>query len=409
MKIRVAIIGAGHRGQTFASYSLLRPDEMQIVAVADKKDFLRELMKEKYNIPDEMLFEDYDDFFAAGVIADAVCIATQDDQHVDPAIKALETGYKYLMVEKPIDNDDDKCRLLAQKAKECGATVQICHSLRYTAFYRKLKEVLDSGVIGDIATVQHLEGLGHFHQSHSYVRGDWCNSNTSSPMILAKCCHDTDLFLYLIGKNCLSVSSYGSLMHFRPENAPEGSSERCITCKYSHTCPFSATLYYNKFRYEFGPAAIEKEGYTDVTTALTEGRFGKCVYRCNNNVVDHQVVNCLFEGGTTATLTMTGFSDVGRETRIFGTKGEIYARLEGDIIKVSDFSTGDTTTYTIAHDDSGHSGADTSLVRDFLKVVRGEGEPSTPIEISLQSHLMCNAAEKSRLNGGQVVQIVQGI
>lgn len=405
MSIKVAIIGAGARGQAYAEYALLRPDEMQIVAVAEKKDYIRDMMKEKYSISDDMLFENYDSFFEKGLIADALFIATQDDDHVDPAIKAMEVGYKHLMIEKPIDGNVDKCLLLAEKAKEHGAIVQVCHSLRYTVFYRKLKEILMSGVIGDIVSVTHLEGLGHFHYSHSFVRGDWSNSETSSPMILAKCCHDNDLFLYLLGKDCKMVSSYGSLMHFKKENAPEGSAERCIECKYSHSCPYSATLYYDKQRDHFGKLAIEKEGFIDVSDGLRQGRYGRCAYKCDNNVVDHQVVNYLFDGGITANLTMTGFSDIGRETRIFGTMGEIYAHMEGNTIKVSEFSTGNTTVYDLQHDNTMHSGADTFLVREFMQVVRGEAEPISSIDVSVQSHVMCMAAEKSRVNNGLSIAI----
>ncbi len=404
--IKVAILGAGARGQAYAEYAQLRPDEMQIAAVADQKDYIREMMKEKYNISDGMLFENYNDFFAKGLIADALFIATQDDDHVEPAIKAMEIGYKHLMVEKPIDGDADKCLLLAKKAKEYGATVQVCHSLRYTAFYRKLKEVLKSGIIGDIASIIHLEGLGHFHYSHSFVRGDWSNSETSSPMILAKCCHDNDLLLYLLDKDCRMVSSYGSLMHFIPENAPKDSAERCIECKYSHSCPYSATLYYNKqdeIYGHFSALAVEKEGFTDVGEALRKGRYGRCAYKCDNNVVDHQVVNYVFDGGVTANLTMTGFSDIGRETRIFGTKGEIYAHMEGSVIKVMEFATGNTTVYDIQHDNTMHAGADTFLVREFMQVVRGEVEPISSIDVSVQSHVMCRAAEKSRLNNGESI------
>ena len=405
MSIKVAIIGAGARGQAYAEYALIRPDEMQIVAVAEKKDYIRDMMKEKYSISDDMLFENYDSFFDKGLIADALFIATQDDDHVEPAIKAMEVGYKHLMIEKPIDGNVDKCLLLAEKAKEHGAIVQVCHSLRYTVFYRKLKEILMSGVIGDIVSVTHLEGLGHFHYSHSFVRGDWSNAEASSPMILAKCCHDNDLLLYLLGKDCKMVSSYGSLMHFKKENAPEGSAERCIECKYSHSCPYSATLYYDKQRDHFGKLAIEKEGFTDVSEGLRQGRYGRCAYKCDNNVVDHQVVNYLFDGGITANLTMTGFSDIGRETRIFGTMGEIYAHMEGNTIKVSEFSTGNTTVYDLQHDNTMHSGADTFLVREFMQVVRGEAEPISSIDVSVQSHVMCMAAEKSRVNNGLSIAI----
>lgn len=197
--------------------------------------------------------------------------------------------------------------------------IQVCHSLRYTPFYRKLKEVIDSKMIGDVMHITHLEGVGSFHYVHSYVRGDWNNSEKSSPMILAKCCHDTDLMLYLTGKHTKSVSSIGDLNYFKSKNAPKGSTLRCIDgCEIKDDCPYSAMRYFGKYRnHLFREYAVEKEGFVTIEDAMKNGRYGKCVYHCDNNVVDHQVVNMLFEDNIIASISMCAFSDVGRETRIF--------------------------------------------------------------------------------------------
>lgn len=406
--INVAIIGCGARGQSYAQYMKKNEAEMKIVAIAEPKPFLREKMIKEYNVPAENVFSDYEELLSKGVIADALFVCTQDNEHVKPVVDAIETGYKFIMVEKPIDKRDEQNTLLAKKAKEYGAVVQVCHSLRYTKYYRKLKEILDGGVIGDIVHIDHLEAVDHFHYAHSFVRGDWNNSDRSSHMILAKCCHDTDLLVYLTDKKCKKVSSFGSLKHFKKENAPEGSTERCIDgCPLNHKCPYSAMKYFDKYRnHLFREYAVEKEGFETIEEAMKQGRYGRCVYRCDNNVVDHQVASFLFEDDVTASLTMCAFTDIGRITRIYGTMGEIYAQFDKDKIEVCEFTTGDTVTYEVSHDDSLHGGADINLVRDFLQVVRGEKQPATSIDISLESHRMCNAAEKSRLNGGTSIEVL---
>jgi len=397
MSIKAVIIGAGARGQCYAQYALDNPSELEITAIAEPKLFLQKHMIETYNIKPENVFSSYEELLAGKPLGQALFVCTQDNMHVEPAVMAIKSGYKYLMVEKPIDKNLDKCNQLAKAAKEYGAKVQVCHSLRYTPFYRKLKEVLNSGVIGKIMNINHLEGVGHFHYAHSYVRGDWAKEE-SSPMIMAKSCHDTDLLLYLTGKPCEKISSFGELSYFKEENAPEGSCDRCINgCKIKDTCPYSAMQYFGKYRdHLFRNYAVEKEGFTDIAEAMKNGRYGRCVYRCNNDVVDHQIVSMMFEGGITATLAMCAFSDVGRETRIMGTTGEIYANMEKSLIEVTDFSTGSRTDYHISHPNTLHSGADTILVKDFISTIQNGTQTFTDIEMSIQSHAMCNAAEISR-------------
>ena len=397
-RIDVVIIGCGWRGQCFAEYAKDHPDEMRVLAIADKKEHIRAKMKRIYNIEDKYIFEDYHDLFAQGEIGDAIFIATQDNQHIEPAMMALEVGYRNLMIEKPIDKDLELCNELNRKAEEVGAKVQICHSLRFTPFYRKMKEIIDSGVVGQLKHINQEEGVGYYHHAHSFVRGDWGNAEKSSPMILAKCCHDMDLLLYLTSEHAIEVSSYGANDFFQKENAPEGSSDRCIDCQVRDNCPYDAIKIYTE-RENFYSSAVEKEGFTDFETAMREGRYGRCVFRCDNNVVDHQQVNIMFTNNVTATLTMNAFTKrENRETRIMGTRGEIVGNFDDNKIVVMPFL-GDAIEYDIEHEDSGHGGADTVCVSDFLASVTGDRELCTPINISIESHAMCTAADISRETG----------
>ena len=403
MKMKAVFVGFGARSQCYADYLFTNGNSFEVAAASDPKDFLRKLAVEKYHCPSEHVYPDWREMLKNGVQGDLLFVCTQDNFHVEPAIEAMKVGYRQLMVEKPIDKDIDKCRQLAEAAAKYGATVQVCHSLRYNNFYRRLKQLLDSGRIGTISCINHLEGVGTFHYTHSFVRGDWCN-DAKSPMILQKCCHDTDLLVWLTGKRCQSLSSYGSLEFFKPENAPEGCTDRCIDgCRYNSTCPYSAMKYLSKYKdHAFREYAVEKEGFTDTAEALRKGRYGRCVFHCDNNVVDHQVVDLLFEGGVTATLTMCGFSNFGRETHIMGTMGEIRAYMSDDRIEVYDFRTGDKEVYHVAHPDALHGGADYILVQDFIKCALGEKEPATQIAESIHSHVIAMAAEKSRLEGRTV-------
>lgn len=399
--IDVVIIGCGWRGQVFAEYAKTHPEEMRVLAIADKKQHIRDKMKKEYNIEDKYVFEDYHDLFKQGKIGDAVFIATQDNQHIEPSMMALEVGYRNLMVEKPIDRDISLCNMLNQKAQEVGAKIQICHSLRFAPYYRKMKEIIDSGVIGEIKHINQEEGVGYFHYSHSFVRGDWRREDTSSPMILAKCCHDMDLVLYLTDSHAVEVSSYGVNDYFTEKNAPNGAAARCIDCEVRETCPFDAIKIYNE-KEGLCWSAVEKEGFADFETAMREGRYGRCVFYCDNDVVDHQSVNILFETGATATITMNPFTKFdNRETRIMGTRGELSGSFGENVITVKPFL-GEVYQVEVEKIDSGHGGADIVFVSDFLESVRGEKEMCTPIDISIESHVMCHAAEISRKNSRSV-------
>ncbi len=244
-RITVAIAGLGSRGKdNYAPVAKLLPEKMEITAIADIVEEKVEEVSREYGVPKERCYSSAEEMLKQEKLADVMFIATQDRQHVGHAIPALEKGYD-LLLEKPVSPDLDECRELLKVAGERGRKVVVCHVLRYTPFYTKVKELIDSGVIGDVVTVMGIENVGYWHQAHSFVRGNWRNSEETSPMILQKCCHDMDLLLWLTGKTCESVTSFGGTYLFKEEKAPEGAAKRCLDgCAAKAECPFDAEKIY---------------------------------------------------------------------------------------------------------------------------------------------------------------------
>lgn len=399
------LIGAGQRGmEVYASYALEHPHEFQILAVAEPNPERRRKMQELHHLPDAMAFEDWTDLLRKNVPADCALVCTMDQQHTQPVLAALRKGY-HVLCEKPMSPDPRSCLAMADAAAESGKTLTICHVLRYSPLYTKVKELLDSGIIGSLASIQHIECVGYEHQAHSFVRGNWRNTRLSSPMILQKSCHDMDLLSWLIGRKCTKVSSFGSLMHFRPENAPAGSTERCMDgCAVRHSCPYDCVKIYrqNSQFHQTIRKVVALEG-TDaaVTQALKTGPYGRCVYHCDNDVVDHQVVNLEYEGGITASFTMCAFTYGGsRIMNLMGTHGQILCDMEKNRIEVLDFSTGSQEVISVKVGESGHSGSDEAFMRGFLRTVQTNGAFTlSSAEQSVESHLIAMAAEESRLTG----------
>ena len=344
---------------------------MKIVAVAEPNEERRKEFAGKHQLDKKYVYADWKDLFQAGKIADCAMVCTQDRFHTEPVKEALKLGY-HVLCEKPMSPDAKECIEMGNYAEKYNKTLTICHVLRYSPFFTALKEILDSGVIGEIISIQHLESVCYWHQAHSFVRGNWRNSIESSPMILQKSCHDMDILNWLIGKECTAVSSFGSLKYFKEENAPEGAGSRCLTeCKIEDTCPYSAAKIYLRDE-EWYSDTIRKVVSLDtsakaLTEALKEGPYGRCVYRCDNNVVDHQVVNLQFEGGVTVSFTMCAFTQAGsRVMNIMGTKGQIVCDMEKSEIEVRDFLTGNCTKTMVKTGSSGHSGSDDKFMKGLF-------------------------------------------
>ena len=408
---KVIVIGAGNRGMTYSQALASYKDAVEFVAVAEPIDDRRNFMRDTYAIPEQMCFKSWEEILSRPKFADVVIIATMDRDHIAPALAAIEKGYDILL-EKPMGATPEECCTLERAAKEKGVFVLVCHVLRFTKFWRLLKALVDSGKVGDIVHIQHAECVGNLHQSHSFVRGNWRNSEESSCMILQKCCHDMDILAFLIGKRCKRVHSFGGLMYFKEENAPEGAPERCIDgCPHSETCYYYAPrLYMEKWRNNlFTQMATQRTSPTDedVLDAMKNGEYGRCVFRCPNNVVDHQTVNLEFEGGATVSFTMCAFNRGSRNIRIMGTKGELTANMGGDHVMFYNFATNAYEKIMIddaLRDDTifgGHGGGDGGIIGALLKKLEGEEIHSSicTIEETARNHLIAFAAEKSRLCG----------
>ncbi len=412
--LTVAVAGCGSRGQdTYSKILQKMPDRAKIVAAADLSPEKLDGMRRLTGIREEDCYASAEEMLKQEKLADVMLICTPDQCHYSQAKAALLRGYD-LLLEKPISPTAQECRELSDLALKLGRKVAVCHVLRYTVFYQKIKELLEDGAIGEPVSIQAVEQVGYWHQAHSFVRGNWRNESLSSCMILQKCCHDMDILLWLTGKHCEKVSSFGSLQLFRQENAPEGSAERCLDCRAAENCPYNAKKFYLDAFRRSGDAWPQNVVAFEPTeekllAALRDGPYGRCVYRCDNDVVDHQVVNLALEGGTTVSFTMTAFTaHGGRRIRIGGTHGEILGDTADNTIRVMRFGQEDEVidVTKLTDDFSGHGGGDARLVDEFVRYLRGEigmSRTMTSIDRSVESHLAALAAEESRKAGGKVI------
>lgn len=408
-KLTAIVIGYGMRGQIYSKYAKDFPEEVEIIGVADPVELKRQQAKELFGLSDDLIFCDWKDLIDKPKLADFVIISTQDNMHYEPAMMCIEKGYN-ILCEKPMAPTAEQCKEIAEAAEKKGVKVIVCHVLRFTEFYKKVKDIIDDGVLGRVMSMNCEECVGNVHQSHSYVRGNWRNSEESSPMILAKSCHDTDLIQWLLGKECTKVQSFGSLTYFNAENRPEGAPDYCIEgCPHADTCYYNAVKLYYDDKENLWFRGIATGNLTDPTDeevkeAITTGPYGRCVFACDNDVVDHQVVNMEFEDGCTVTFTMNAFNRGGRNIRIFGTKGELTGSIDTGVIEVFSFETRETTKTDINATGnsitSGHGGGDTGIMVDLVKFFNDE-EPSKSIcsiRTSYINHLIAFAAEESRVN-----------
>ncbi len=450
--IRILLFGAGERGaNVYGRYALEHPDQVQFEAVAEPNPVRREQFSEAHRIPPERQFETWEEALKAGRIADAVLNATQDEMHHDSALAAIEAGYDMLL-EKPIAPTLDQTLDIIKAAEKSDRLLMICHVLRYTDFFQKVNQILNSGRLGQVIHLSHSENVSYYHMAHSYVRGNWRNTDQSAPMILAKCCHDLDLLYWFLGEKAHRLNSIGNLRHFHEANAPEDVPQRCTDgCPAADTCPFYApriylqslpikaavarsprpiirsigkiTLHHPRLASLLGKFIPPMQTLTEysgwprstitefpesdeaIYQALRKGPYGRCVYRCDNDVVDHQVVSMAFPSGITATLTMHGHShEEGRTIRVDGSKATLlgkFAYSQAWLEVHPHFPAAGVVRFTFPTEvdqASGHGGGDAGLMRRFVKALHGEQPPLTSASDALESHLMAFAAEEARLD-----------
>ena len=418
MKKKISIIGLGNRGTEYMGFlKAFHSSKVEIHALCDIRQQALDDVAPKFSIPKERQFLSPEKFFSKGVISDALIISTQDASHYEITKQAILTGYKYILLEKPVSGIEKEYTELRDLAEEHNVLLIICHVLRYSNYYSKIKEIISSGKIGDIVSINHTENVGYFHFAHSFVRGNWRDEFTSTPSILAKCCHDIDLIAWFMDSPCVSVSSVGSLKFFNKENAPKGATPTCMGgCKAKKNCPYDAErlyitdpFYKAKFikymkRTLTGKA---KNSKADVVNAIKYGDYGRCVFMCDNNVCDNQFVTMKFQNGASAVLHLNGFSDkMFRECHIVGTKGELIGY--GTKLTMRIFG-GKATRVNTGVPISGHVEGDIRLISGFVKILCGEAKDLkhiTTIDATVISHNIALAAEESRKNGGKVVELI---
>lgn len=405
--MKVGVIGAGHRGRNAYARLLRSYEDVEIVSFVDTDIKRLESCKEEFGVDKEFIFNNSDDFFEKmdeSRFIDTLIIATPDRDHYDVCMKALDYNLNILL-EKPISPIPEEVAQIANKAKDTGKVFMICHVLRYSPFFVKIKEILNSGAIGRIMSINHNENIGYYHYAHSFVRGNWANEDISSPLILQKSCHDMDILLYLTEANPIKITSFGKLSYFKEENQPEDASDICLDCKYQNTCLYSVKDFYTKnpgsqWRHMVDVTMTD----TGLEYALKEGPYGRCVYKCDNNVCDHQAVAIEFDKDIEAVFNLTAFSNnVHRDLKIQGTEGELIADDHTMKISVRRFGEYKSTVYNVITNSSGHGGADFGIINAFVKAIRGDGnEVKTGANESVMSHMMCFASELSRKEGREV-------
>lgn len=403
------MIGAGSRGTfTYGPYALAHPEEVRVVAVAEPDGERRTRFAAQHDLPARRCFADWRDLLAAGQMAPAAICTLPDRLHLEAAVPALDAGYDVLL-EKPMAVSPLDCLRIVEASERTDRLLMICHVLRYTPFFSTLHSIVESGRLGDIVAVEHRENVAFWHMAHSYVRGNWRRAETSAPMILTKCCHDLDVLAWnLAPRAVMRLHSFGSLVHFRPEHAPPGAPSHCIHgCPVADRCPFFAPRVYLTEDTGWPASTIGTDlSYHARVQALSVGPYGRCVYQCDNDVVDHQVVTMEHAGGAVTTLIMQGHSDVEERTmRYDGTRATLRARFrdDGAEITVCDHRSGAEEQIPVSPPRwGGHGGGDGALMHAFVEAVRDGRHALTGARASLESHLLAFAAEESRVSGAMV-------
>ena len=417
--VTAIIVGAGHRSITYGDYSFEHPDDLKIVGIADPNEVRRKMTAERYGFSEEFCFESAEELAKVPRFADVIINGTMDHQHFETAVPLLEKGYDMLL-EKPFSVSLEEMQKLLAVIRKNGNKVMICHVLRYSTFYRKIKEKLLEGALGDIINIQMSEHVSYHHLSTSYVRGKWANSDIcKTSMLLAKSCHDIDIMMWLMNETQPeTVSSHGGIFQFKEENAPEGAGTRCLLdCPHVDTCRYSAKTMYlgHPDRWECyvwaGLEAIKDQTYDIREESLrTDNPYGRCIYKCDNNVVDHQSVLVKFRNGATGTHNMIGVTAKSvRKIHIIGTKAELYGNFEDNNFYIERIVTEAPDGYEREFYDTntmggmGHGGGDPALTADFINFIR-TGEQSiscTEIYNSIAGHLTVFLADKSMEENGK--------
>ena len=396
--LRIAIIGAGVRGTSLARKLSSSEFPSIVVAVAEPDGEKRRTFAEEFNLPGNATFNGWDDLTKELDTCDAAIIATLDNQHTGPAVACLNREW-HILLEKPLADSFEDCSLIVKTQKARNRVVAVCHTLRFMDGFRKVKEIVESGTIGQLIHIEHMEAIGHFRFAHNYVRGRWAQERKNTFLLLHKCSHDIDYINWLFKEPCQRVSSFGSLKYFTSVNAPDGSTHRCIDgCSFIDKCPYSAIrIYVNGPLDEWPARDISKVHLQEEhMNAIRHGPYGFCVWHAGNDVVDHQVVMMEFKGGATATCTLSGYSaSNGRRIRLQGTHGEMLFDEAAGIISVKRFSSQSDEIIKVVAPASYHP-EDKDIVNNWISSIISSSSVAVDAREALRTHAVVFAAEISR-------------
>lgn len=425
--IKIVVIGCGDRATVYCEEGVNQLKKMEIVAAIDPDKERLRYMREHFGITEAQCYTDMQDVLIQGKIADCVINGTMDTMHYETTIPFLKQGY-HMILEKPVVNNAEQLLEIKKVAKENQCKLLVCHVLRYTPYYRKIKEMLDNGDLGEIMNIQTSERVGAYHSSMSYIRGKWNSAkHCGSSLLLAKCCHDIDLICWLNhGKKPISVQSDGGRDYFLREKAPKGSGNRCLVdCpdEIRKNCVYDVqSMYLDNCLLPWYPWQCTGKNWQEVTeeekveSLKIYNPHGRCIYKCDEgDIVDHQNVMIHFEDGSTAIHTVTlGAMRPGRTIWVQGTKGEIEGRAEDGVLYYREYDkkTSRYNEYQVNFSDTegetgGHFGGDKGLVADFCALMRGE-TPSvscTSIDDSVTGHMLCYAADEA-LQTKSIIELV---
>ena len=408
-RVTFSVVGLGGRASAYLSaLQELYPNEHQVVAVADPDPAKQARARNDYGLQDNQIFDTDLDLMEQPRLSDVAIVATQDKLHLRDIRGLLAKGYD-LILEKPVATTLEELQEIAAVSKSFpDQMVAVCHVLRHTVFFGEIRRILESGRFGPVVSIQHNENIGYYHFAHSYVRGPWNNSETSGPLTLTKSCHDMDILLYLLeNTHCQQISSYGALSIFnRDHYDPATMAPMCVDCPQNESCAFSAPKLYSSGKIKsvvFDLSSVDK-----VRKNLGTSPYGRCVYHCDNNVVDHQSTAIQFDNGVTATFSLSAFSaKVNRSLKIMCQFGEIRAIEKPYLIETTDFRTDETTVTELDIRDRGHGGGDKAFVKDFMESYLHGVPFNSTLEHAIESHAMALLAEESRKDNGNAKSVSQ--
>lgn len=403
--IKLAVIGCGNRGKVYAGYSLTHPDAARVCYACDSSRDRLEAFAAMFSLSPNRLYADASNMLEVMEDIDLVIVSTNDDTHFAIASEVLKHKH-HCLLEKPMSPQAWECVELVRLAEQNGVSLILGHVLRYTPVFSTIHQLVHTEhAIGDLVAIHHSENVSIDHLVHSYVRGNFRNL---SPIILAKSCHDLDILCWLIGKRCKKVSSFGHLDFFTKEHAPEGSAYRCLDCSVESACPFSAVKRYLGPDIGWPTCMISVDTSLEARKrALRETRYGVCAFHSDNTVANHQVVNLEYEDRITVSFVLSGFNTVEtREIRLMGTKGDIFANMEENYIRVRTFGSKEDRVIRPAVYGGSHSGGDVLLMQDVVTRLQNNDmhQARTQASLSLESHLIAFAAEHARASD-TVVQL----